>query len=305
MRTEVFHAARLVELFRTRKIATMPELKAALGTKVDLTVFRKLQEVGYRTSYSHGGGYYTLQEIALFNDLGLWSFRAVRFSRYGTLVKTCGAFVTGSEAGYFAEELDDDHDFRSTAVGMAIPYGLYDPTVNCGPKATERMVSSFVGPGGQDFRKQLPDMGIEEVLSTPRSPWQRAYIERMIRRECLDQVIVFNEGSLRRILASYFDPERTYPGERLTRNAPGSTSRNRAGRGRSPSGWTAPSLRTASSLNVGSVLMIFSQPFRLHPLHLCSLVRRLPGFVRKLATRATSLSGFSRKTRRRATRNFR
>jgi len=29
---------------------------------------------------------------------------------------------------------------------------------------------------GQDFRKQLPDMGIEEVLSTPRSPWQRAYI---------------------------------------------------------------------------------------------------------------------------------
>ena len=61
---------------------------------------------------------------------------------------------------------------------------------------------------GQDFRKQLPDMGIEEVLSTPRSPWQRAYIERVIgsiRRECLDQVIVFNERSLRRILASYFD----------------------------------------------------------------------------------------------------
>jgi hypothetical protein len=61
---------------------------------------------------------------------------------------------------------------------------------------------------GQDFRKQLPDMGIEEVLSTPRSPWQRASIERLIgssRRECLVQVIVFNESSLRRILASYFD----------------------------------------------------------------------------------------------------
>ena len=61
---------------------------------------------------------------------------------------------------------------------------------------------------GQDFRKQLPDMGIEEVLSTPRSPWQQAYIERVIgsiRRECLDQVIVFNEGSLRWTLASYCD----------------------------------------------------------------------------------------------------
>ncbi len=51
-------------------------------------------------------------------------------------------------------------------------------------------------------------MGIQEVLSTPRSPWQRAYVERAIgciRRECLDHVIVFHETSLRRILSSYFD----------------------------------------------------------------------------------------------------
>jgi len=61
---------------------------------------------------------------------------------------------------------------------------------------------------GQDFRGQMRDMGIEEVLSTPRSPWQRAYIERVIgsiRCESLDHVIVLDEGSLRRILASYFD----------------------------------------------------------------------------------------------------
>jgi transposase InsO family protein len=50
-------------------------------------------------------------------------------------------------------------------------------------------------------------MGIREVLSTPRSPWQRAYVERVIgsiRRECLDHVIVFHESSLRRTLNSYF-----------------------------------------------------------------------------------------------------
>jgi putative transposase len=61
---------------------------------------------------------------------------------------------------------------------------------------------------GQHFREQIRDMGIEEVLSTPRSPWQCAYVERVIgsiRRECLDHVIVFDEGSLRRILTSYFD----------------------------------------------------------------------------------------------------
>ena len=61
---------------------------------------------------------------------------------------------------------------------------------------------------GYDFREQVRDMGIREVLSTPRSPWQRAYIERMIgsiRRECLDHVIVLQESSLRRILDSHLD----------------------------------------------------------------------------------------------------
>jgi transposase InsO family protein len=61
---------------------------------------------------------------------------------------------------------------------------------------------------GNEFREQVRDMGICEVLSAPRSPWQRAYIERVIgsvRRECLDHVIVFHERSLRRILTSYFD----------------------------------------------------------------------------------------------------
>src|SRR6266852_5757036 len=61
---------------------------------------------------------------------------------------------------------------------------------------------------GDDFRGQVRDMGIQEVLCAPRSPWQSAYVERVIgsiRRECLDHVIVFHESSLRRTLASYFD----------------------------------------------------------------------------------------------------
>jgi putative transposase len=59
---------------------------------------------------------------------------------------------------------------------------------------------------GADFTKEVRNLGIEEVLSAPRSPWQRAYIEQVIgsiRRECLDPVIVFNEESLRRHMKSY------------------------------------------------------------------------------------------------------
>jgi hypothetical protein len=50
-------------------------------------------------------------------------------------------------------------------------------------------------------------MGMEEVITAPRSPWQNPYVERLIgsvRRECLDHVIVWNERSLRRTLRSYF-----------------------------------------------------------------------------------------------------
>ena len=46
---------------------------------------------------------------------------------------------------------------------------------------------------GEDFVQQVKAMGIKQVLSAPRSPWQRAYIERVIgtlRGECLDHVIV-------------------------------------------------------------------------------------------------------------------
>jgi putative transposase len=49
-------------------------------------------------------------------------------------------------------------------------------------------------------------MGIHEVLTAPRSPWQNAYAERVIgsiRRECLDHVIVVNEVGLTRILTQY------------------------------------------------------------------------------------------------------
>lgn len=106
----------LRRLFLERKIATMPELKAALGTKVDMTVFRKLRELAYRSSYSHRGKYYTLDEKAHFDETGLWSFRSVWFSRHGTLLRTCEALVLESEAGYATDEL-----------GRLLSVGVKDP----------------------------------------------------------------------------------------------------------------------------------------------------------------------------------
>jgi len=61
---------------------------------------------------------------------------------------------------------------------------------------------------GEKFREAATWLGIREVLTAPKSPWQNPYVERLIgsiRRECLDHVIVLNQMGLHRILKSYFE----------------------------------------------------------------------------------------------------
>ncbi len=101
-----YPADTLARLLRDQKVATMPQLKHALGTAVTYTVLRKLASLGYRSSYSHGGTYYTLDTLAQFDELGLWSYQDIHFSRYGTLLNTAQALVTHSPAGYLVPELE-------------------------------------------------------------------------------------------------------------------------------------------------------------------------------------------------------
>ena len=87
-------------------IATLDELKQVLGTSSTMTVFRKLKKLGYRTSYSHRGKYYTLAEIPVFDEQGLWSYGAAWFSRHGNLLETSRYLVERTEAGFTASELE-------------------------------------------------------------------------------------------------------------------------------------------------------------------------------------------------------
>jgi len=77
---------------------------------------------------------------------------------------------------------------------------------------------------GSAVRRTVQGMGLEEVLTAPRAPWQNPFAERLIgslRRECLDLVIIWNERSLRRHLSrylAYYDGFRTHLG--LAKDAP-------------------------------------------------------------------------------------
>jgi transposase InsO family protein len=61
---------------------------------------------------------------------------------------------------------------------------------------------------GNEFRRRVRGLGLREVRTARRSPWQNPYAERVIgtiRRECLDHVVVLDERHLRRVLASYLE----------------------------------------------------------------------------------------------------
>jgi hypothetical protein len=107
MNTTKYHLQALRQFFDRHRIATLDQLREALGSPARCTVFRKLGDLQYLSSYSHRGKYYTLKSIARFSEQGLWSFHSVWFSRFGNLLQTTQAFVHHSHAGYTAGELKD------------------------------------------------------------------------------------------------------------------------------------------------------------------------------------------------------
>jgi hypothetical protein len=141
MRPIQFFSGRLEALFQDATVATLPELKAALGTAVDLTVFRKLSALPYRTSYSHRGAYYTLDTkkkelVGPFKNNGrIWSRKALPVN---------------------------DHDFRSQAKGMAIPRGLYDLAANRG--------SVLIGTS-----HDTPEFAVDAIVEWWRDQGRRRY----------------------------------------------------------------------------------------------------------------------------------
>ncbi len=107
MPTEHNYLVAVETLFKRKHVVVLDELRAALQTHSRTTIFRVLSGVGYHTSYSHAGRFYTLKEIPKFNDLGLWFWRDVGFSMQGTLRATAVALVENAPAGQTHEELQE------------------------------------------------------------------------------------------------------------------------------------------------------------------------------------------------------
>lgn len=95
----------LSRLFRRKPVADLDALLAALETHSRMSVFRRLSAIGYYSSYSHTGRYYTLQNIPQFDREGLWQYNGIGFSRHGSLKSTVEHLVDEAEAGRTHHEL--------------------------------------------------------------------------------------------------------------------------------------------------------------------------------------------------------
>jgi len=98
------HADVLRARFQRRPIADLPDLERLLAAS-GRTVFRVLQALGYHTSFSHAGRFYTLEGLPAFDALGLWFYEDIGFSAAGTLRATLERLVRDAPSGCTLEEL--------------------------------------------------------------------------------------------------------------------------------------------------------------------------------------------------------
>ena len=95
----------LTALFRRHPIADLDTLLTTLETQSRMSVFRRLSVIGYLTSYTHAGRFYTLRSIPTFDREDLWCYEGICFSRHGTLKSTVIHLVEQSDSGRTQHEL--------------------------------------------------------------------------------------------------------------------------------------------------------------------------------------------------------
>jgi hypothetical protein len=96
----------LKRLFRRFRLVDLNALYETLKTRSRMSVFRRLLQLGYLSSFTHRGRYYTLFDIPQFDRYGLWFHQGVGFSRVGTLKSTIVELVENAAAGLTHRELE-------------------------------------------------------------------------------------------------------------------------------------------------------------------------------------------------------
>jgi len=93
-----------IKVFKKRRTMTVQELSKLMECSVP-TIRKRLTRWRVYTSYNRNGRYYVMPETPKFDKKGLWNYRGIRFSRFGTLKQTVIQLVNTSETGLSASEI--------------------------------------------------------------------------------------------------------------------------------------------------------------------------------------------------------
>jgi hypothetical protein len=174
---------RLVSLFAQTPCWMIQQLAAEMHYSI-ASVRRFLAEVGYYSSFTHNGGWYTLRSIPRFGRNGLWFYRDIGFSRAGTLTKTLISLITRSPAGMSAEMLGETlrcrchgvlvtlwrkGNIQRQKIGRCQIYFAADPH----KAQSQRQALSAQHPPQVQFSAELAVLILAEFIRSPDSSFEQ------------------------------------------------------------------------------------------------------------------------------------
>jgi len=165
MLTKTASSADLHIFFRKNQVATLAELFTVLHTKSRMSVFRRLRDLNYLSSYTHAGRYYTIPAMIHFDDNDLWFAKGIGFSRAGNLKDTIILFVTQSAAGKTHDELETQLNVRvhNTLLNLARSKKIVRKSVQ--GVYLYLSIDTQVAESQLAQRNRLPSQGKQNVLS--------------------------------------------------------------------------------------------------------------------------------------------
>lgn len=150
--------------WKRQKAMLLDELAQLMNCSA-ITVRRRLKKWNSISSYNKNGRYYTLPEIAKFNDHGLWNYRGIGFSKNGNLIQTIMHLVRISPAGLYGENISDLLHLDS--------YSILARIMKRSSLRRKKILGKFIyfSSDGKIYDKQLRErIKINESQSTKRIP---------------------------------------------------------------------------------------------------------------------------------------
>lgn len=93
------------KLLQSKKVMSLKQIRHEIPDRPRSSLFRDLNKIELLTSYSHTGQHHALKSMVKFNPNGLWAYKEIYFSKYGTLKNTLVHIVSISQTGMTQKEL--------------------------------------------------------------------------------------------------------------------------------------------------------------------------------------------------------